>query len=379
MAVMGGSIIAPVLNLMREGLGVDPGAARVLITTHAIFIAVFSPVYGILIDRIGPRKPFAFGLALYGISGVAGLFINDYWLLLASRALLGIGAATIIASNTVLIFNFFTQAAERNRVMGWRSSSQSLGGLVWPLLGGFLGTFSWHLPFAVYFVGIPLGLWALLSIPDTHREPAASAPGKGMSVLGILRKHPVILGIYGLMLLTMMLLYGLVVFLPEVLNELNVTSPFYIGLYISGAGLAAGISAFMYGRIKAKLSYKYILIIALALWAIGFAILSRASTSLMVGITVALFGIGQGLVMPTAQLWTGELVPAAFRGRVVSYLGSFGLGGQFLSPIILSPIESSLGLSSVFLVIAVTCVFVLVLFMVMVRQQGIQSSSAPPV
>ena len=47
LTVMAGAIIAPVLNLMGEGLGVDPGAARILITTHSFFVVIFSPIFGI--------------------------------------------------------------------------------------------------------------------------------------------------------------------------------------------------------------------------------------------------------------------------------------------------------------------------------------------
>ena len=370
MTVMSGAIIAPVLNLMGDGLGVDPGAARILITTHSIFIAVFSPLYGVLIDRIGPKKPFTFGLALYGISGVTGLFINDYWLLFASRALLGIGAASIFTSITVLILNLYKQGVERNRVMGWRASSQSAGGIVWPLLGGFLGTFSWHFPFAVYLIGIPLALLALRYIPRTDRQTVTAATSQEKTVLRVIRETPMLYGIYLLIFLTSVFLYSLVVFLPEVLKYLNVISPFYIGLYISGMSLVAGISSLMYGRARAKLSYKTIVIIALALWAIGFILLSRAASGVLVGLSVALFGAGQGMVMPTVQLWAGELVPASFRGRITSYLGSFGLGGQFLSPIILSAVESAFGLSAVFLVIGVTSSLVLVAFLVLVRNNG---------
>ncbi|MEE4365140.1 MAG: hypothetical protein V2J08_14480 [Desulfotignum sp.] len=42
--------------------------------------------------------------------------------------------------------------------MGWRGSAQSPGGTIWPFLGGALGALSWHLPFAVYLVGIPIGI-----------------------------------------------------------------------------------------------------------------------------------------------------------------------------------------------------------------------------
>ena len=66
LTVMGGSVIAPVLNLMREGLGADPASAGIIITTHGIFIAICSPLVGILIDRVGVKRPFVAGLVLYG-------------------------------------------------------------------------------------------------------------------------------------------------------------------------------------------------------------------------------------------------------------------------------------------------------------------------
>lgn len=48
--------------------------------------------------------------------------------------------------------------------MGWRTSAITAGGVVWPLLAGVLGETSWHGAFAVYLVGLPLGL-AVLRIP----------------------------------------------------------------------------------------------------------------------------------------------------------------------------------------------------------------------
>ena len=65
LTIMTGAVIAPVLNLIREGLGVDPASVGLIITTHGLFIAIFSPLFGNLIDRIGTKKPFMFSLILY--------------------------------------------------------------------------------------------------------------------------------------------------------------------------------------------------------------------------------------------------------------------------------------------------------------------------
>jgi ACDE family multidrug resistance protein len=369
LTVMAGAVISPILNPMTEGLGVDPGMARVIITTHSIFIAFSSPFFGVLIDRIGPKQPFTLGLVLYGISGGAGLFINNYWLLLCSRALLGIGTAAIFTSITLLIFDLYEQGTKRNKIMSWRASSQSVGGIIWPLLGGFVGTFSWHFPFGVYFVSIPVSLLVLLYIPQVKRDLSIPTADKEKTVLGLLRENPTLFVTYGLSFLNMVLLYAFVVFLPSILKQLGVVSTFYVGLFISTIGIVAGISAPMYAMIRAKLSYKSIVAMSFTLWAASFIILSQASTTWFVLLSIALFGIGQGILMPAVQLWAGEMVPASFRGRITSYLGTFGLVGQFLSPIILSQMESPLGLNSVFLVVGITCAVLLVLFLTLFRER----------
>jgi len=369
LTVMAGAVIAPVLNLMGEGLGVSQSSARILITTHSIFVALFSPLFGVLIDRVGPKKPLILGLAVFGISGGTGLFINNYWLMLVVRALLGIGVAAIFTSITVLIFNLYMQGVERNKVMGYRASSQSIGGIAWPLLGGFLGTFSWHYPFAIYFIGIPLCFLTILFIPKTQQELATATDVQEMTVLRLLRATPTLFILYGLTFLGMVFLYSLVVFLPQLLTQFDLTNPFHISMFISGMSLVAGIVSLLYGKIKVKFAYKAIISFFLLLWAIGFAILSQASTIWLVGLSVMFFGAGQGMLMPTTQLWVGELVPASFRGRITSYLGSFGLIGQFLSPIILNPIASLSGLNVTFLVIAIICGLILLMFTVLFRQR----------
>lgn len=369
--VMAGSIIAPVLNLMREGLGVDPGSARLIVTTHGILIAICSPAIGLIIDRLGVKRPFVLGLILYGLAGASGLIITDYWLLIVSRVLLGVGVAAIFTSITVIILNLYV-GPRRNKVMGWRASSNSVGGVIWPLLGGFLGTFSWHLPFATYLVGLPLAFLVLLTIPETQKGaalPTNNSLGEQESVLRIFRDTPVLFIIYGIIFIGSVLLYAIVVFLPNLLEQFGITNTFYIGIFISITALAGGVTSLMYGRIRAKLSYKAIVLITMALWAAGFNAISQAFSSWLIGLSVVLFGIGMGMIMPAVQVWVGELVPASFRGRITAYIATFTYTGQFLSPIILNPVASSLGLKAVFLVTGCFCALLFLLFLVLLRQK----------
>ena len=370
LTVMAGSVISPVLNLMTEGLGVGAGSARIIITTHGIMIAICSPGIGLLIDRIGVRRPFILGLILYGLAGGSGLIIDDYWLLITSRILLGISVAAIFTSITVIILNLYT-GDERNKVMGWRGGSNSIGGISYPLLGGFLGTFSWHLPFAAYLIGIPLAFLALITVPESQKgtvRQVGSPISKQDSIFRIIKNTPVLFIPYVLIFLGNILLYAFVVFLPKLVEQFGITNPFYVGIFISAVGFVGGTTSLMYGRIRARLSYRAIVLSALALWAAGFTVISQAFAIWVIFFSIALFGVGMGMVMPAVLVWVGELVPASFRGRMTSYITTFSYTGQFLSPIILNPIASSLGLYAPFLAIGATCALFFILFLVLLRR-----------
>jgi ACDE family multidrug resistance protein len=295
LTIMAGSIIAPVLNLMRDGLGIAPSSVGLIITTHGLFMALFSPLMGSIIDYRGVRRPYIAALFLYGLAGGSGLLVDSFWAFLIGRACLGIGLAGVFAGINVLILNMY-DGIERDRVMGWRGTAQSFGGVIWPLIGGALGTISWRFPFAVYMVAIPI-----------------------------------------------------VVFLPQLLEGFGISSSFRIGLFITAMTGSAGVTAFVYGKIRSRFSYERIVLMAVVLWTLAFSTISQAHGSRLITVAVALFGISQGLIMPTVMVWVGAVVPPSFRGRFSSYLGTFGFIGQFLSPILFAPVFMLLGFKGVFL------------------------------
>jgi len=368
LTVMGGAIVAPVLNLIRDGLHVSPDSAGLIITTHGLFIALFSPLVGIAIDRIGTKKPFIFGLILYGIAGSAGFYISSYWPLIISRAFFGIAVAATANSITVIILNLF-KGSERDKIMGWRASANNIGGVIWQPIGGFLGTFSWHMPFIVYSIGLPVALLGFISLPEVRKEEQKDTE-EGDSVLNILKRKPVLFAIYGIFLLAMLFLYVNIVFIPQLLGEIGVRNPFHISLYLMTIAIMAGLISFMYKGIKARLSYKTISLIALGFWAFGLTTISQTSNSLLIGAGATIYGAGLGLALPTVMLWAGELVPFSFRGRIISYISTVGFLGQFLSPIIFGQFLPIWGLHGVFLIAGGLSAIVFVLFLILVRNEN---------
>lgn len=355
LTVMAGAILGPVVNQIQAGLSVSQSLAGLIITTHGLFIVLTSPIAGGLVDQFGPRRPYVAGLVLYGIAGGAGLVVDSFPVLLVSRAVLGIAVAFVYTSITVLIYNLF-DGERKDRAMGLRSSANSLGGAVWPLVGGVLGTVSWHAPFGVYLLAIPLGALAFATVPEpaieSSRHRSESVDGL-RGLMRVFRRAPMLVSVYGLYFAANLLLYAIVVYYPRVLAEFGVESSLVISLYLSALGVSGGVSAFFYARIKRRFDYRQLSLVAFALWAVGFGIATITTTATVAILPVVLFGLGQGLVFPTVFLWVEELVPSDRQGQFSSYIAMFGYVGQFLSPILFGAVAGSLGVRAVFATAAV--------------------------
>jgi predicted MFS family arabinose efflux permease len=212
-----------------------------------------------------------------------------------------------------------------------------------------LGHFSWQSSFAVYFLGIPLGCLAFLTIPEIKVERGTVKEAES-TVWRLFRERPVLLGIYGFTFMAHLFLYAIVIYLPQQLETIGTTNPFYIGLFMSCLTFAAGVISFNYSRIKSRLSYQKILCLILALWTIAYAVLSSTTAASLILCAIALFGAGMGMIMPSIPVWIGETVPVSFRGRFSSYVGTAVFMGQFISPILFAPVFIFFGIKGVFIV-----------------------------
>ncbi|MFQ3476845.1 MFS transporter [Halonotius sp. F2-221B] len=367
LTVMAGAILGPVVPQIQSALGVSDTAAGLIITTHGGVIVLASPAVGALIDRIGPRRPFIAGLVIYGLGGGAGLVVDSYLPLLASRVVLGVGTAAVYTSITVLLYQLYEgQAMER--ALGYRSSANSAGAAVWPLIGGAAGTVSWNLPFAVYLVALPLGLVALLTVPEpatttgdddeitasddsqTTTEATTTLRERLTATATIFGRRPQLLAVYLLYFTANTLLYVVVVFYPQFLQGVGVDSSAAISLYLAANGAAGGVTAVAYDRLRSRVSRLTLVGIAVGLWTIGFASVSLITTAMSALLPVVLFGAGIGLVFPSAFAWVERFAPAAKQGQFSAYLASVGYTGQFLAPVVFGPLVPGLGVAGVFAV-----------------------------
>ncbi|MFW6018406.1 MAG: MFS transporter [Halapricum sp.] len=351
LTVMAGAIIGPVVRQIQLGVGVSESLAGLIITTHGGVIVLVSPIAGMIIDRVGPRRPYIFGLLLYGVGGGAGVVVESFGPLLLSRVVLGVGVAFVYTGVTVLLYTLY-RGQRMERALGLRSSANSAGAAVWPLVGGALGTLSWQAPFAVYLVAIPLGVAAIAVIPETDHgggeQSDASRFERLRAFLAVFRDIPAIPAVYLLYFGSNLLLYSIVVFYPQLLATFGVTSTGIVGIYLAVNGAAGGVSAALYDRLLSVTGRHTLVLSAFVLWIGGLGAAVVVSSRLTALLPVVLFGLGLGVVFPSSFAWIEQLAPQSRQGSLSSYVASAGYLGQFGAPVVFGAVLGVAGIRGVF-------------------------------
>uniref|UniRef100_UPI00069FA53C MFS transporter n=1 Tax=Kitasatospora sp. MY 5-36 TaxID=1678027 RepID=UPI00069FA53C len=139
-------------------------------------------------DILGRRRVFIFGTLLFGLASLLGGFAQDSSLLLAARALQGIGGAICSPTAFALIATNFDEGPERNRAFGVFSAVAGSGAAIGLLAGGLLTEYlNWRW---VFFVNVPIAILIAIAAPrhiaESERHPGRfDLPGALTSTLGL--------------------------------------------------------------------------------------------------------------------------------------------------------------------------------------------------
>ncbi len=179
-------IISPILPDISEDLGVRVAVGGLLVTAYAVaggLAAIFS---GPLIDRIGRKPIVTWGMALLTGATMLSAVAPDYYTLMASRVLAGLGVACLIPAVFAAVGDYFAYH-ERGRAMSWVVTANTGASILGVPVGAFLsGVLSWRLTFV--FIGLLCLVFTWLLFrrlpPDPEREtPAVGGLGAIRSVV----------------------------------------------------------------------------------------------------------------------------------------------------------------------------------------------------
>jgi EmrB/QacA subfamily drug resistance transporter len=197
MVVLDSTIANIALPFIRDDLGISQANLQWIITGYALSFGGLLLLGGRLGDLYGRRRMFAFGVSLFAVASLLGGLSSNETLLLAARALQGVGAAIAAPTALALITTTFPAGPQRNRAFSVYAAMSGAGAAVGLILGGWLTGLEpsilgfdfegWRLTFLIV---VPFGLGAALLAPrllaeSESRRGQLDLPGALTGTLGL--------------------------------------------------------------------------------------------------------------------------------------------------------------------------------------------------
>jgi len=172
MTVLDVSIVNVALPSIKTALNVAEKDLQWVITAYTITFGGFLLLGGRAGDLLGRRRMFMIGIGLFAVASLACGLSNSIGVLIASRAIQGLGAAIISPATLSIITTTFEEGSERNKALGIWGAMGGSGAAAGVLFGGILTKYAgWEW---IFFVNVPVGVAVLLLTRPLVRESRIS-------------------------------------------------------------------------------------------------------------------------------------------------------------------------------------------------------------
>lgn len=375
-AVMGVSSVAPAFPSIARSLDVSTNRIGLLITFFTLPGIIFTPIFGILADRLSRKIILVPSLFLFGIAGTACAFATTFDQLLLFRVLQGIGSAALGVLNLTLIGDLYF-GHRRATVMGYNGSVLSIGTALYPAIGGALAIMGWYYPFFLSLLAIPVGLFALVFLSQNKDESDLGIRIYLSEIKSALLSRSV-LGLFTSMFLTFIILYGgYITFFTILLDEKFAKSSFMIGVILSGSSIVTAFTSAQLGKLTQRFNERTLIRTAATLYMLIFLIIPSIDNIWYFVFPIALFGVAQGINIPSIlNLLTGY-APKDFRAAFLSINWMVMRIGQALGPYLLGLAYLYINIEGTFYFTALAALlFMMVSFFVLQADMNQESTTS---
>ena len=182
MVVLDATIVNVALGDISSSLHVRSQAdLSWVVTAYTLTFGGFLLLGGKIADRLGRRAVFASGAVLFAVASLMGGLSGNLGLLIAARALQGMGGALMSPAALSLLTVVFKEGDERNRALGIWAAITAGGAALGLILGGLLTEYaSWRW---VFLVNVPIAAVAVIGafrfVPESKDERARSFDVQG--------------------------------------------------------------------------------------------------------------------------------------------------------------------------------------------------------
>jgi EmrB/QacA subfamily drug resistance transporter len=226
MVVLDIAIVNVALPTIKHSLDFGEDSLLWVINAYTLTFGGLLLLGGRSADLLGRRRMFMAGLLLFSAASLACGLATSNTILIAARAVQGVGAAIISPAALSILTTTFEEGAERNKALGIWGAIAGSGGAAGVLLGGVLTdqlNWSW-----IFYINVPIGLAVIAAAPIFLRESRVDAEEREFDAAGA------VLATAGLSLLV----YSLVQ-----TTDHSWTAPRTIGMFVAAGLMLVGFVA----------------------------------------------------------------------------------------------------------------------------------------
>lgn len=373
----GFSFIIPFLPFYFKSLGITAESENLLWVgwssmAFGITMAVFAPLWGIVADKYGRKlmvlRSMFFGSIVLGLMG----FATSPWHLLALRVLQGMTTGTVTASITLV--SSVTPATNLGISLGLLQAALLLGQSAGPLLGGFVSDYfgfrvSCFIAFIVLMLGTILvffGAFEKFSTPGNNPENGFKSI---KSILGT-KGFKIILVTYFFIYVINFMLTPILPLFIEKLSGSSSNASTITGIFISTAGILAGISSAFLGRIGDRIGHKRVAVFSIFIAGVISIPQAFADNLTILFIERCFLGLAIGGILPSIQTLVSKIIPKEKFGGAYGLTSSVTTLGIGAGPLIGSYLASVMGLRVPFAAMGILAFFVALLINKMINDKS---------
>ena len=335
LTVMAGAAIAPALGIIKAHFSAVPDLlVQLIVSMPALLIIITNILFLQLSRRVRTRTIATTGLLLYVAAGAGCFFVDNIYILLLMRAVLGISVGLIMPLSTGLLAYYFPPE-EQARLMGLSAAMNQMGGVVATLLAGILAAVQWNYAFLVYLIGLIAVVMVWLWLPNAQLG-ASNKHGIPFHPRQLLKFHPSVTG----MLLLMILFFIFPTNFAIIASKQTALSSNAITMIMVGLDVVAFFVGLAFGMMmnKFRMIIKYF---APLCFLFGYASYIYGSLPMILtGST--LVGIATGVGVPYLNTIASIKGGRDSATTVMPLLSAALYMGQFASPLIVMPMSKGM-------------------------------------